>query len=218
MDFIAKVLISMLVLTQVVTNSMAATKKELNITVTYVKISRSVDNRIFGEVILNDKVRILDLCVEKNVNSGCYVLKLPEYVSKRGRPYPQVKVLLKELSDKIINSLVSGQPGKEPGQTVITWEITKFSSYKPTKKSALKMFAVIKFNDAVEVECKVFDSSKGKEPWVNWPAKKSKVVQTEYIPQVIIKKETREPIEQELIKRYKTYREEGGFESYSDEW
>jgi len=185
--------------------------------VSSVKLNNPAQDRISGEIVLNDNIKILNIVLEKKPNST-NILKLPEYISKRGKIYPQVRILDKKVNDEIIRCMLNAAPGSIKGSKEPAWEISKFSLYRAKKKSVLRIFASVKFNKSIEIECKVFDNDKPDGIWVNWPSKESVVVKKEYIPQVIIKKELREKIEKELIKKYLVFKEEGGVASVSDDW
>jgi DNA-binding cell septation regulator SpoVG len=176
--------------------------------------SKVVDNQIIAEVTLNDKIKIKDIKVVNE--NGKFVLKYPEYETKRGKVYPKIKILSEELNNKIKESIMKGiLINKLDGKNEIEWEISKFNINKV--KSSLKAFASVRFNNQIEIECNIFETQK--KLWISWPSKQNPET-GKWVKEVVFRKNLKEQIDKCLLDRYKTIKEEIGdnkFES-EEEW
>lgn len=175
--------------------------------VTRVNVTEVNSERI-AEIILNDAIKIKEIKVITEGNKT--ILKYPEYISKNGKIYPQVKILSEDLNKNILESIKTGKFISVKGE--VTWEISRFDLFR--KKSSLKVFAVIRFNNSVDIECKLFKNNNGF--WVSWPSRKEAKT-SKWIKQVLISKDIKEPIEKALIERYRTLEEEKSNKLFEEE-
>lgn len=163
-------------------------------------------------ITLNNLIVIKEIKVKKTKIGQREIVNIefPTYVSKRGRVYPQVTILDKELNDRIIKAITSGTPestSKELPEP--KFKVNKFSPYR-SSRSSLKVFASVIFNDAVEIECKVMEGRYG--PWISWPARKD-TTSNKWIQQVTFtSKEYKKKVEKEVLAKYKTEKVETGEE------
>lgn len=156
-----------------------------------------------ARVLINNVLEISEIQVLKV--GGRTSLKFPEYVSKTGKIYPQITIHTKQANDAIVKAIETQKPSTEKSKT-ISFKVTKFSKF--TRPSKLKVFAAVMFNDAIEVECKVMEGSKG--PWISWPSRRPEGG-GKWIKQVNIKnKAVKDAIEKTLLERYSKILKEGG--------
>jgi DNA-binding cell septation regulator SpoVG len=159
------------------------------------------------EVVLNDMIVIKDIKLKKTKIGQREIVNLqfPEYVSKRGKIYPQVTVLSKDLTDRITSSILTSKVEQLPSPVEPSYKINKFSPFKRAG-SKLKIFASVIFANSLEIECKVMEGNKG--PWISWPAKKDEST-GKYKKQVVFKsKEYQKKVEKELLSKYSTGKSE----------
>ncbi|MCS7151793.1 MAG: SpoVG family protein [Endomicrobia bacterium] len=159
-------------------------------------------------ITLNDLIIIKEIKVKKTKIGQREIVNIefPTYISKRGKAYPQVTILDKNLNDKIIKVITSGKPETVSATTVQPkFKIGKYSPYRRST-SSLKVFASIIFDDVIEIECKIMHGRRG--PWISWPSRKDETT-GKWVKQVVFKsKEYQKQIEQELLNRYKVGVEE----------
>lgn len=151
-------------------------------------------SRELYELTLNNCVAIRD--VEAVKQGDRKQLKLPEYVSKKNRAYPQAVFLTRQVNEAAKKAVFDGIISA--GQIPVTgYKIAKFSKFE--KASSLKALCSVRFNDTIEVECKIIEGRNG--PWVAWPSRKIK--RGKRLDQVTITdKRMREALEQELLLKY----------------
>ena len=137
-------------------------------------------------------------------------VKFPEYVSGRGRVYPQVEILNKELSDRITKAIETNRPSDKK-LSEVKYEIVRFSPL--SGNSARKANIDVKFNNAVVVACGIIEGDNWKK--IAWPSRKDEK-RNIYINQVLVRKKLRKQIEKDIWTRYEEFKEEGGWEE--DEW
>lgn len=159
-------------------------------------------------ITINDLIIIKEIKVKRTKIGQREIVNIefPTYISKRGRAYPQVIVLDKELNDRIIKAITTGKPESFTGTLPQPkYKLGKFSPYTRST-SSLKVFASVIFEDVLEIECKVMEGRHG--PWIAWPSRKD-VTTGKWVKQVVFKsKEYQKQIEQELLNRYKVGAEE----------
>lgn len=178
------------------------------IVVTAVEVAPMDEGPVKGlaKVTINDVVEISEIQVLKV--GGRTSLKFPEYISKKGKVYPQITVHTKQANDALLNAIETGKPSAGKAKA-ISFKVTKFSKF--TRPSKLKVFAAVMFNDAIEVECKIMEGNKG--PWISWPARKPDDGGRKWINQVAIKnKAVKDAIEKTLQERYSKMGSGGGDE------
>ncbi|MEA3506434.1 MAG: septation protein SpoVG family protein [Elusimicrobiota bacterium] len=172
----------------------AATLFAGDISVTSVKR----DGRI-TTVVINNVIEITDIKIEKGK------VVLPYYELSSGNIYPQVEFLTDEarkvVEDAVLNNTKTPKTVKQ-----ISYKITEM---EPSgSDSSVKAYAAVSFNNAVEIQAKVMESSynKGKY-WVGWPARAPKGKEEKWKNQVkILNAKVKRIVENDLIKKF----EEGG--------
>ena len=153
--------------------------------------------KAIASIVLNNAIKISEIKVKKI--SGRTSLKFPEYVSKRGRIYPQVKVLDPATEKEIISAVRKKEPSSETSNK-ISFKISKFSLFNRSSSSKLKAFCSVVFNNKIEIECKVMEGKWG--PWISWPARPPEGG-GKWIQQVEIKdRNLAKVIEKALVSRY----------------
>lgn len=186
----------------------AETTPAREIVVTAVEVAPMDEGPVKGlaKVVINDVLEISEIQVLKV--GGRTSLKFPEYVSQKGKVYPQISVQTKQANDAILQAVETGKPSAGKAKA-ISFKVTKFSKF--TRPSKLKVFAAVMFNDAIEVECKIMEGNKG--PWISWPARKPDDGGRKWINQVVIKnKAVKDAIEKTLQERYSKMGSGGGDE------
>ena len=137
------------------------------ISITYIKIKKdkkgSRDFNTTAEIIVNNAIKIRGIRVTSG--SGGLRFKLPEYVSSRNKVYPQVILLSKKAELVFREALESGEARGE-SSAKNTFRLGQFRRFDTP--SALKAVALVTFDEAIEIECKIFDGENG--PWVSWPS------------------------------------------------
>ena len=141
-----------------------------NIAVTYVKIKQDKAGaggfNKAAEVIVNNSIKIRGIRVAGDKDGLRF--KLPEYVSSKGKVYPQVILLNKQAEQVFKEALGSEKPaGEAPLKN--TFRLGRYRIFD--SPSALKAIARVVFDEAVEIECKIFDGENGL--WVSWPSKQN---------------------------------------------
>ena len=169
----------------------AATKASAVMGVTEVSITGKE-----ATVVLDGYLKISNIDVLKRGDR--IKIKLPIYVSKAGKIFPQVNFTSSALEDRVISAIKTGKPVGSVSSK-LSYKVSKMSLYEPKgQRSSMKAFSAVAFNNEVEVECKVMTGSKG--PWVSWPSSKSG---SKWVKQVdIIKPEIKKRIEKSVIDKY----------------
>ncbi|MFH1416655.1 MAG: septation protein SpoVG family protein [Elusimicrobiota bacterium] len=172
------------------------------VTVTAVKVRKMEGNGpiALAEVDINYSFRISDIEVYQKDKE--IFLKFPVYMSPQGKEYEQMKIFSRKLRAEIRECIRTGKPSKDPSNK-LGFEITKFEAFGK-EDSSLKCFCAVTLNGAIEVECKILDSSKYK-PFVGWPSSQEGGAYADKM--VPCNKEVKEVIEKALLDRY---REESG--------
>jgi len=155
------------------------------------------------EIVLNDMIVIKEIKLKKTKIGQREIVNLqfPEYISKRGKVFPQVTVLSKDLTDRITSAIITSKVEQLPAPVEPSYKVNKFSPFRRSD-SKLKIFASVIFANSLEVECKVMEGRKG--PWISWPSRKDET-SGKYLKQVVFKsKEYQKKVENDLLNRYKT--------------
>ncbi|MEA2081261.1 MAG: septation protein SpoVG family protein, partial [Elusimicrobiota bacterium] len=125
-------------------------------------------------------------------------IKPPIYVSKSGKIFPQVDFKNSALKKRVISAIKTGKPiGSKSSR--LSYKVSKMSLYNPRgKRSSMKAFSAVTFNNEIEIECKVMTGRKG--PWISWPSTKSG---RKWVKQVnIIKPAIKKKIEKSVLAKY----------------
>ncbi|MFQ3675023.1 MAG: septation protein SpoVG family protein [Endomicrobiia bacterium] len=161
------------------------------------------------EIVLNDIIVIKDVKLKKTKIGQREIVNLqfPEYISKRGKVFPQVVVLSKDLTDRITSAIITSKVEQLPSAVEPSYKLNKFSPFR-REGSSLKIFASVIFAGTLEVECKVMEGKRG--PWIAWPSVKDEST-GKYRKQVVFKsREYQKKIENDLLSKYKTSSSESG--------
>ncbi|MBA3066803.1 SpoVG family protein [bacterium] len=147
-------------------------------------------------VVLDGYLKISGIDVLKRADR--IKIKLPIYVSKNGKIFPQVNITEAALETRIISAIKMGKP-EGGASSRLSYKVSKMSLYEPKgQRSSMKAFSAVTFNNEIEVECKVMTGAKG--PWVSWPSTKSG---SKWVKQVdIIKPEIKKKIEKSVLEKY----------------
>lgn len=165
----------------------------------------SVAGATLADITLNNglelrEVRVLSI-------GGRQALRFPEYVSRSKKVFPQVVLRTRQAREAATAAVTERRSAASAPR--LNFAVEKFQPYR--KRSALKVFATVVFNDAVEVECKVLEGKNG--PWVAWPARKEQDSRR-WVDQVSFPdKKLKEAVEQDLLTKYATSVAESGGET-----
>ncbi|HLD30144.1 MAG TPA: hypothetical protein VJC03_07360, partial [bacterium] len=187
--------------------------KPVPVSISQVKVKKvsGGNTTALAEVVINNMLVISEIEV-KNV-SGRTFLKFPEYVSQKGKVYPQIKFLDPGIQDKILKAVQSEQPDSNPVNKA-SFRISKFSKFQ-REGSKLKYFVAVIFNDKIEVECKVMEGRSG--PFVTWPARAPEGG-GKWINQIsVANKQVSKAIEKEIMGRVKEEESSSGGEEEEPE-
>jgi len=166
--------------------------------------------KAIASIVLNNAIKIMEIKVKET--SGKTRLKYPEYVSKAGRVYPQVKILDPQLERDIITA-INKKESSGNASNEISYKISKYDPFT-RGGSSLKVFCAVVFNDKIEIECKIMEKDRG--PWISWPAR-APSGGGRWINQVEIKdRKLNNVIKDALTKRYKLESGAGGGEDDSE--
>lgn len=206
MIFVKKIIALLFLI--IMAGSLFAAQDIQKVEITYIKLT-PVENKkmveAIAEVIVNNKVRIKDIEVMKI--AGRTVLKFPEYVSKAGKIYPQVALLTRR-ANEVFKKAVDNEAPTSKDSSKLNFRIIKFSEYK--RKSSLKVFATVLFNDCIEIECRVMEGRYG--PWIAWPAYKDEASK-KWIKQVVFTDSNFErKVERALLRKYQVMLLEKGLD------
>jgi len=155
------------------------------------------------EIVLNDMIVVKEIKLKKTKIGQREIINLqfPEYISKRGKVFPQVAVLSKDLTDRITSAIITSKVEQLPSPVEPSYKVNKFSPFRRSG-SSLKIFASVIFAGTLEVECKVMEGKKG--PWIAWPSRKDES-SGKYKKQVVFKsREYQKKVENDLLNKYKT--------------
>ncbi len=186
-----------------------SSQEENQIVVTDVKKTFNGRTQKF-EIIINDVIKIKEVEVIKIANRT--VVKYPVYLSRTGQSYPQVRILTKQVNDVILKAIETEKITETKNIQEPRFEITKFS---PNKKvsSSRKIFATVRFNNAIEIECSIMEGISKKTgksyKFVSWPSR-LEPSSGKWVNQVILKKSLKQKVDNLLLKRYDIFKKESG--------
>jgi len=180
------------------------------ISVTRVKVEPIEDEEgVVGvaKVMLNECIVVREIKVMKIDNKT--VLKFPEYISKKGIVYPQIKFLTKKARDGVVEAIDTGKPSEDKFKQV-SFKITNWFRLRGAGKR--KVNVEVTFNNAVAVSCGIMEGKKG--PWIAWPARPPEKGEWRWIKQIYIyDKEVKKAVEKLLLTKY-----EAMLQEESEEW
>lgn len=178
------------------------------ISVTRVKVE-SVENKqgvlAVAKVMLNESIVVREIKVLK-VNDKT-VLKFPEYVSRKGTVYPQIRFLTEEARNCVVRAIETGKPS-QPIVTTLSFRITDWFPLKRAGKR--KVNVEVTFNNVVAISCGIMEGKSG--PWVAWPARAPEERGGAWVKQIYIyDEELEKAIDRSLLTKYEAMlQEEGG--------
>ncbi len=150
-----------------------------------------------AELTINGVLHIREIEPVKAVDRT--VLKFPRHVSRKKRVYPLVRPVTRQASDELRRAVESGKPAAAK-TGVNACRISRFTALKGARRSGLKAFVLVSFNDAVEVECRILETANG--PCILWPSRKVRG-REKYVDLVWISdKRLKEEIEALILERY----------------
>ncbi len=160
-----------------------------------------------AKVMLNECIVVREIKVMKGDNRT--VLKFPEYISKRGIVYPQIKFLKEEVGDAIVKAIETGKPSQEKLEQV-SFKVTDWFRLRGAGKR--KVNVEITFNNAVAVSCGIMEGKRG--PWIAWPSRPPEKGRGSWVKQIYIYDERiKKSIEKLLLTKYEAMSQEE-----SEEW
>jgi DNA-binding cell septation regulator SpoVG len=159
-----------------------------------------------AKVMLNECIVVREIKVMKGDNRT--VLKFPEYISKRGIVYPQIKFLKEEVGDAIVKAIETGKPSQEKLEQV-SFKVTDWFRLRGAGKR--KVNVEITFNNAVAVSCGIMEGKRG--PWIAWPSRPPEKGRGSWVKQIYIYDERiKKSIEKLLLTKYEAMSQEEGEE------
>ncbi len=181
--------------------------KSLPLTVTEVEVtpvSGAGTTKAIASVVLNNAIKISEIKV-KDI-AGRTKLDFPAYVNKRGKVYPQIKILDPAFEKEVTDAIVRKEPSSKPSSQ-ISYKVSKYSPFT-RGGSKLKVFCAMTFNNKIEIECKIMEGKWG--GWVSWPARAPEGGGT-WINQVELKdKKLKSVVEKSLTDKYESESGSGG--------
>lgn len=167
-----------------------------DITVTAIRLRPAERLRpALAEVTFNGAITVKE--VEVRTAGGRLDVKFPDYVSRGGRVFPQVRVLTRQARDAVNTAITSRAPSKNACEP-LAFAITE---WKPlTGRSKAKAVVTVTFNEAVAIECKVIESARGY--WVGWPARRPSGG-GKWINQVLfLDRDLKDAVSDEVLRRF----------------
>ena len=188
--------------------AVGAEKKKVDsetISVTRVKVE-PVENKegVVGvaKVMLNECIVVREIKVTKVGDKT--VLKFPEYISKRGIIYPQIKFLTEEARNAVVKAIETGEPSKNKVEQ-ISFKVTNWFRLRGAGKR--KVNVEVTFNNAVAVSCGIMEGKRG--PWIAWPARPPEKNRQRWIEQIYIyDREIKKAVEKLLLTKYEAMLQE----------
>ncbi len=180
------------------------------ITVTRVKVEPvESEEGVVGvaKVMLNECIVVREIKVMKVGDKT--VLKFPEYISKKGIVYPQIKFLTEEARNAVVKAIETGEPSENKVERV-SFKVTDW--FRLRRAGKRKVNVEVTFNNAVAVSCGIMEGKRG--PWIAWPARPPEKGEWRWIKQIYIyNKEIKKAVEKLLLTKY-----EAMLQEESEEW
>jgi len=180
------------------------------ISVTRVKVE-PVENEegVVGvaKVMLNECIVVREIKVMKVDDKT--VLKFPEYISKKGIVYPQIKFLTEKARNAVIEAIETEEPAENKVERV-SFKVTDW--FRLRRAGKRKVNVEVTFNNAVAVSCGIMEGKRG--PWIAWPARPPEKGEWRWIKQIYIyNKEIKKAVEKLLLTKY-----EAMLQEESEQW
>ena len=185
-------------------------KRDLDaISVTRVEV-QPVGNKegavVIAKVMLNECIVVREIKVMKVDKKT--VLKFPEYISKKGIVYPQIKFLTEEVRNSVVKAIETGEPSKNKVEQ-ISFKVTDW--FRLRRAGQRKVNVEVTFNNAVAVSCGIMEGKRG--PWIAWPARPPEKGRHQWIKQIYIyDKGIKKDVEKLLLTKYEAMLQEEGEE------
>jgi len=178
-----------------------------NISVTRVKVE-PVENGdgvvAIAKVMLNECIVVEEIKVMKVDKKT--VLKFPEYISKKGIAYPQIKFLTEESRKCVFSAIETGKPSAHKANQV-SFKITDW--FRLRRAGKRKVNAEVTFNNVLAISCGVMEGKNGM--WIAWPSRPPKEGRGRWKRQIYIRDEkVRGTVESLLLTKYRTMLQEEG--------
>jgi len=155
-----------------------------------------------AKVMLNECIVVREIKVMKVDEKT--VLKFPEYISKKGIVYPQIKFLTEEVRNFVIKAIETGEPSKNKVEQ-ISFKVTDW--FRLRGAGQRKVNVEVTFNNAVAVSCGIMEGKRG--PWIAWPARPPEKGRHQWIKQIYIyDKEIKNDVEKLLLTKYEAMLQE----------
>lgn len=152
-----------------------------------------------ASVVIDNVLKINEIQVIKIGDKT--TLKFPVYVSRSGREYPQVKVHTKEANDKILKAIETKKPSSEKPKSV-KFKIGEIFHLRNPKTRLANVD--ITFNNEITVVVGVMRSKReGQEYWIAYPSRKDETTGKWLKQVIIINREFKYKVEDEIIKAFK---------------
>lgn len=189
----------------------AEKKKDLDtITVTRVKVEPVESEKgVVGvaKVMLNECIVVREIKVMKVDNR--IVLKFPEYISKKGIVYPQIKFLTEKVRNTVVKAIETREPSENKVE-LVSFKVTDW--FRLRRAGKRKVNVEVTFNNAVAVSCGIMEGKRG--PWVAWPARPPEKGRYRWIKQIYIyDKGIKKAVEKLLLTKY-----EAMLQEESEQW
>lgn len=180
------------------------------ITVTRVKVE-PVGNEegVVGvaKVMLNECIVVREIKVMKVDDKT--VLKFPEYISKKGIVYPQIKFLTEGVRNTVAEAIETGEPSENKVERV-SFKVTDW--FRLRRAGKRKVNVEVTFNNAVAISCGIMEGKRG--PWIAWPSRPPEKGEWRWIKQIYIyDKRIKKAVEKLLLTKY-----EAMLQEESEEW
>jgi DNA-binding cell septation regulator SpoVG len=159
-----------------------------------------------AKVMLNECIVVREIKVVKMDSRT--ILRFPEYVSKKGIVYPQIKFLTEEARNAVLEAIETGKPSGDKFNKV-SFKITDWFRLRGAGKR--KVNAEVTFNNVVAVSCGIMEGKRG--PWIAWPSRPPEKGGGSWVKQVYIYDEkVRKAVENLLLTKYQAMLQEEGEE------
>jgi len=177
------------------------------ISVTRVKVE-PVENEegVVGvaKVMLNECIVVREIKVMKVDDKT--VLKFPEYISKKGIVYPQIKFLTEEARNAVVKAIETEEPAENRVKRV-SFKVTDW--FRLRRAGKRKVNVEVTFNNAVAVSCGIMEGKRG--PWIAWPSRPPEKGRHRWIKQIYIyDKGVKKAVEKLLLTKYEAMLQEEG--------
>ncbi|MFB0526721.1 MAG: septation protein SpoVG family protein [bacterium] len=157
-----------------------------------------------AKVMLNECIVVREIKVMKVGDRT--VLKFPEYISKKGIVYPQIKFLTEEVKNAVVEAIQTGEPSESKVEH-ISFKVTDWFRLRGAGKR--KVNVEVTFNNALAVSCGIMEGKRG--PWVAWPARPPEKHRRQWVKQIYIyDKGIKQAVDKLLLTKYEAMLQEEG--------